>query len=67
VLSDDFDYDISNSKLDYIFIIQRQTAGMNRRDISYDVITSYLKSIRDKFIDYEQKFNKQIDKGIIKG
>jgi len=67
VLDDDFDYTISDSKLDYIFIIQRQTAGMKRRDISYDVISAYLNSIREKFVDHEKKFNKIINSGIIKG
>jgi len=67
VISDDFDFDISDSKLDYIYIIQRQTAAMKRRDISFNVINSYLNSIREKFVDHEEKFNKIIDSGIIKG
>ncbi len=67
VLSDDFTYNLANSKLDFTFIIQRQTAGMKRRDISYNVITSYLNSIRERFIDNKQQFKRRVDKGFIKG
>ena len=65
VLNSDFTIDLTTLSLDGIYILQQQTTKMKRQEISYDVISAFLKKI-EKFLSQDKEdFLMKIKKGIL--
>ena len=65
VVRDDFNIDINNLNLNGIYVIQKQTTNMKRKEISFEVISAFLKKIQDCFSQEKEDFVRQIETGIL--